>query len=147
MPPGDDPRTPASGPRSVFRLFRRCNQQKNAKLFSKFHVLPGFSIFSSTFLTFGWVFAHPLWIRHLTVKSRPEMLSFSHKSRPEMRITGYACYWNFTVTSPPRPRVRRTPHSFLLCMPPSSPPLKASGSTGRYSRVIAVRGSACQENT
>ena len=26
--PGDDPRTPASGPRSVFRLFRGCKEQK-----------------------------------------------------------------------------------------------------------------------
>jgi len=26
--PGDAPRTPASGPRSVFRLFRGCNKRK-----------------------------------------------------------------------------------------------------------------------
>ena len=28
--PGDAPRTPASGPRSVFRLFRGCNQYRSA---------------------------------------------------------------------------------------------------------------------
>ena len=41
----------------------------------------------------------PARIKHLSEKSRPEMLSFSQKSRPEMLITGDACYWGSTVAA------------------------------------------------